>query len=78
VQLSECREEIDRLVVDVIREADVDRSSVTVYEWVLVDTDLIGNSSLRVRCESLTLSRRDQYVIRLFGAGKSYLAEVRE
>lgn len=57
MQLVQRREKVDRLVVDVVREADVDGPAVAVDEWILIDSDRIGSVALWMRRESLALRR---------------------
>lgn len=57
MQLVQRGEKVDRLVVYMVREADVDRPSVAMNEWILIDSDRIGSSALWMRCEGLALRR---------------------
>lgn len=56
MQLAQRREEVDRLIVDMVREADIDRPTVAMNERILVDSDGIGSSALRMRREGLALA----------------------
>jgi hypothetical protein len=38
-----------------VREADVDRATVAMNQWILVDSDRIGSLALWMRCEGLAL-----------------------
>ena len=55
MQLVQRREEVDRLVVDMVREADVDGTTVAMDKWILIDADRVGSVALWMRREGLAL-----------------------
>jgi len=55
LQLVQRREEVDRLVVDMVREADVDGTIVAMDKWILIDPDCVGSVALWMRREGLAL-----------------------